>query len=587
MPRIIFILVISGGVIGLIYWQWGQRLAQPQTPTTATTPVDTRTPPPKLTVSGLVVSPDDSVGDERKKLFAELVPQIAQPASVILVAANLSDTGDGQIQSTDRTWDTPLGAITPDTAVITGLASAGVTQSDGSFTEELGLKNIVGEIKQFFPSAKVVPLLVKSATTLDDVTRLETTLNQTCLRCLLIAAVDCSRDQPAVVADLHDDLTLRALDGLDAQAIMTKAEVDSAASLALLIKWATDHNTTAFQLQDHTNSGEVAKDADVKTTSRIGGWYASGDPTVPETSVTFLLGGDMMFGRDIAHMFLAGGLWKSLDLLGGRLFKGLDAGIINLEGPVSEVAVPDNRNPANLIFNFPPDTIQAMQYLHVNAVSLANNHTNNHGAKGLNTTKRLITAAGMQWFGGPEAANTADVARFEGQGLRLTMIGVHTLASTPDITSLIRQTKQDPNDRVIIFPHWGAEYVYKHAPSQEKSAQAWIDAGADAVIGSHPHVIEDSQIYNNKPIIYSLGNLLFDQSFSQETQQGLLVGGKFTDRGLYLFALPVQSNKYKPALMTGDAKKRLIDRLYAPFSEFRQAPTAGDVLFFPKLGGEH
>lgn len=71
---------------------------------------------------------------------------------------------------------------------------------------------------------------------------------------------------------------------------------------------------------------------------------------------------------------------------------------------------------------------------------------------------------------------------------------------------------------VIVTPHRGIEYQTKHHPIQETLAKYWIDCGADAIIGTHPHVVQDIDFYKKKPIIYSLGNFLFDQSFEGTTK---------------------------------------------------------------------
>lgn len=267
----------------------------------------------------------------------------------------------------------------------------------------------------------------------------------------------------------------------------------------------------------------------------------------PMPQVSFIIGGDMMFGRLIAHTFEKGGLWHALDQLPQTLFADTDASVINLEGAISDVSVVNNPGPT-FTFIFPPDTIEALKYLGIQAVSLANNHSNNAGVAGLATTRSLLEQAGIQWFGGPSTSDTVYTATFKGQELSLTVIGIHTLIESPDIVPLIQKIKQDRNQRIIIFPHWGVEYAPKHNNVQEQLAHTWIDAGADLVIGSHPHVIQDSELYHGKPIVYSIGNFLFDQTWSIETQRGALVRGVFTENDLELSFLPIVSKNYKPYL---------------------------------------
>ena len=74
---------------------------------------------------------------------------------------------------------------------------------------------------------------------------------------------------------------------------------------------------------------------------------------------------------------------------------------------------------------------------------------------------------------------------------------------------------------MVVFSHWGVEYSPASTDSMKSLAHQFIDAGADLVVGSHPHVIEPMEIYNGKRIYYSLGNFIFDQYFNEDVRNGL------------------------------------------------------------------
>ena len=222
-----------------------------------------------------------------------------------------------------------------------------------------------------------------------------------------------------------------------------------------------------------------------------------------------------------------------------------------------------------------------MGWLHVLAFSLANNHTENAGASGLATTRRLLDETHVAWFGGPTGADVTHTTSVTGSGLTLHVIGLNVLAGAPDLTDQITTLAADSNNRILIFPHWGVEYAKHHSSQQAQLAHAWIDAGADLVIGSHPHVVQDAELYHGRPIVYSLGNLLFDQQFSAETQRGLLVGGEFTDKELRLFFLPTVSQNLIPRLATGSAKSTVVQSLLAPLGDHVQATLAGSLVVLP------
>ena len=79
------------------------------------------------------------------------------------------------------------------------------------------------------------------------------------------------------------------------------------------------------------------------------------------------------------------------------------------------------------------------------------------------------------------------------------------------------------SDYLIVYAHWGNEYETTPTSQQTDLAHSFIDAGADFIIGSHPHVVQTKEEYKGKMIYYSLGNMVFDQYFSTETQKGLLI----------------------------------------------------------------
>jgi len=100
-----------------------------------------------------------------------------------------------------------------------------------------------------------------------------------------------------------------------------------------------------------------------------------------------------------------------------------------------------------------------------------------------------------------------------------------------------------------------------------------VAVGATMVIGSHPHVVQNIEIYNNRPIIYSLGNFIFDQTFSEETQQGLVVAGTISDKQIQINLMPTKQVGLKPRFMTGSEKRATLDALLAPAKSYLKGDT--------------
>ncbi len=572
MKKLGFIAGVAIGVVASTFLIWraltplvrGQRLIASN--------------PPQISV--VIIPHHDAVKEIRQKFLASVAPKITQPKTIILLSPNHYEVGSGNVQTTDQTWQLLDRKISPNKPLLGQLEGVATLES-GSFANEHGIKLVLADLWRQFPSAKIVPLIFKRAATAAQLEALELKLKASCTDCLMVASEDFSHYQPALLAELHDQKTERVMDELDSSAALTGVEVDSPAVLSLAIAWARDHQTERLVIDRHTNSGVLADVPNSETTSHFFAYYTTGAKIVPKNSVSFIVGGDMMFGRMIAHTFLTGGLWHSLDQLGERPFWGTDASVVNLEGPVSTTAVPDDIRTDNLTFNFPPETIGALEFLHINAASQGNNHSGNAGSTGLSTTRQLLRSAGIQPFGAPDGFNEDNIATVSGQGLTLKIIGLNFLWSQPDLTPAIKKLKADPKNKVMVFSHGGVEYLKGHTDFQASLAHSWIDAGADIVIGAHPHVVEDSELYHGRPIIYSLGNLLFDQTFSDTTQQGLLAAGEFTDRSLKFFLLPTFSSKLRPQLELSTGAAKVTDPLYQPFSAQLQNNPAGWVVDIP------
>lgn len=281
----------------------------------------------------------------------------------------------------------------------------------------------------------------------------------------------------------------------------------------------------------------------------------------PEKSTSFVFAGDMMFDRYVNHVFKNIGFDHIFDNLDKTLFAGKDIAFANLEGPVSDVPVNDDYPERTLTFNMPPETISAIKNLGLNGVSLANNHTLNAGGGGFTTTQNLLKNAGLKYGGSQNGFDDGSVIRYD-TGIPISIIAVDYLAfnNNSKINESIVSEK-NTGRFVIVFPHWGEEYSLSHTASQENAAKSFINAGAGLIIGSHPHVVEDVEVINNVPVIYSLGNFVFDQTFSKDTQEGLIVSGKISETGLEISLYPIESKKLKPELAQDAIKSEMLNRI--------------------------
>ncbi len=112
---------------------------------------------------------------------------------------------------------------------------------------------------------------------------------------------------------------------------------------------------------------------------------------------------------------------------------------------------------------------------------------------------------------------------------------------------------------MTVFVHWGAEYTHVPSDRQRSLAHAFIDAGADLVIGAHPHVVQPVEIYNGKVIFYSLGNFVFDQNFSFATMHGLMVGVDWTHDNTRFELIPVSIRRGQVTVADGKERSAVLE----------------------------
>lgn len=246
--------------------------------------------------------------------------------------------------------------------------------------------------------------------------------------------------------------------------------------------------------------------------------------------IKILFLGDVMLGRYVRTLMERNGLNYPFEKIreGNTYFSGFfDKVVANLEGPI--VPVP-NRAQTGTNFGFAPDTADILKQNGITTVTIANNHTLDQGQKGLESTKKYLDTSGIEHFGHPILPGEEDVLYEKIQGKNFAFIGFHDATHKLEEEKAIALVKEVRArvDVVVIIVHWGIEY--QHAPSkrQLELSHALVDAGADLIIGHHPHVVQTREEYKGVQIIYSLGNFIFDQYWSKDTQKGLAIEAVWT-----------------------------------------------------------
>lgn len=246
------------------------------------------------------------------------------------------------------------------------------------------------------------------------------------------------------------------------------------------------------------------------------------DKTKP---ITIAIGGDVMLDRQIrARREQSGYDIFSEDI--AEAFATSNISLVNLEGPVttnpsislsSEIGSLDN-----FVFTFAPESLAALTKAGIDFVSLGNNHITNQGPEGVSSTKTYLESVGIRYFGSPYKD---DIATTTVHDTTIGFIAYNQFIPPEDTENFLTNitSLSQENDFVIVMPHWGYEYEFTPSAEQIALAHAFIDAGADVVIGAHPHVIQTFETYNNRAIAYSVGNLIFDQWFNNDVRSGVIL----------------------------------------------------------------
>jgi len=307
--------------------------------------------------------------------------------------------------------------------------------------------------------------------------------------------------------------------------------------------------------------------------------------------------GDIIPGRNVGNYIRRYGDFTYPMLAVKDVLADFDATFANFECFISEtIEPPELTDGATLDFVTRPEFIPALQLAGIDAVSMANNHAvysnAGWGLPAFYDTIGFFEAAGMPYFG---AGRDLDQARapyvMEANGLSIAIIGIDGITANADypdapgvvgvnvgattgeggtnplvmadITADIQQLAGE-HDIVIPFFHMSDQYLWTPRQWAIDVAHASIDAGASAVVSSHPHTIQGMEIYNGKPILHGIGNFIYDQMFSVDTRQGYVLD--LTFRGSQVIGLrvhPVEIEAFsQPRFMSAGEAAAFMDRFW-------------------------
>ena len=294
-----------------------------------------------------------------------------------------------------------------------------------------------------------------------------------------------------------------------------------AAVAAIVIAIACGRAATAPSPPATARAPGTTAAATATATAPAGTPAPSPTPDAAAGEVTIAAVGDLMFAREVTDLMTEHGADYPFARV-RALFADADVVVGNLEGTFTDRGAPLAKR---YTFRAPPALAATLASAGFDAVTLANNHAYDFGTDGLTDTLAAVRATGTAAFGaGADEAAARAPAIVEARGMRIALLGYN------DIGEVRMAEGADPGvaradealiagdvaaaaaaaDFVVVFMHWGVEYSREPTERQRALARAAVGAGASAVIGSHPHVLQPWVRVDDAVVLYSLGNFVFD-----------------------------------------------------------------------------
>ncbi|MGN7167490.1 CapA family protein [Paenibacillus cellulositrophicus] len=288
--------------------------------------------------------------------------------------------------------------------------------------------------------------------------------------------------------------------------------------------------------------------------------------------------GDMIFSGKVETLLESKGYSYPFTYL-GDLFKKDDLTLGNLETPVTTRGVGAKNK--TFVFKSSPKALDALRAAGMDAVTLANNHILDQGEEGLLDTITHLGASGIKYVGaGKNAARAYAPEYFSIKGMKVALVGASRVypesswaagtnkpgvasayGQAPEVLKSIAEARNNA-DLVIVMAHWGVERQSTPDANQKALAHAFIDAGADLIIGAHPHVLQGLEQYKGKWIAYSTGNFIFTKSTVPATWKTAVFEASCGPKGgCGMKLIPYKTELGQPVPMNAEEGKKLLQEV--------------------------
>jgi len=233
-----------------------------------------------------------------------------------------------------------------------------------------------------------------------------------------------------------------------------------------------------------------------------------------------------------------------------------DLTVANLESPLMTDC---KATTEGMTFCGSEKNIQGLILSGIDLVTLANNHIDNYGQEGIDETIKLLDANNIKHTG------LGEITYATVRNIRFAFLGWNFLVPLHEneVTSQVAEAKKN-SDIVVIFPHWGEEYQEVPSDFEISMNKILLNAGADIILGNHPHIIQPILIGNNTLTFFAHGNFIFDQEWSEETKKGFVAKTYIYNRKIIdVEIIPIYIKNFgQPEIVTGESKTKMLNDLY-------------------------
>ncbi|MBI2473171.1 AmmeMemoRadiSam system protein B [Candidatus Uhrbacteria bacterium] len=493
------------------------------------------------------------IADDIGSFWKTLVSQ-EQPPVIIIVGPAHQNQGRSLIQTTKGSWPTPFGTVTTQDMLVETLIQSGIASEEPrSFENEHSIGVHVPYIAKLFPKTQIIPIIAKSPA--NDVQALELVRTLTSILpkgTLLVSSIDFSHGRSVSESKEKDRQTLSLIETRSYEKInaLDSSFLDSPFALSTFLLWVDEHEEQETLIW-HEHSGSLESKPELDGTSYLTFFSHPKEETLTLTAV-----GDVMLSRTVAT-WLSQTTAQDACSEAKKNLDGSDIVFANLESVLSTSSVEIEKL---IRFKADPKRVDVLHTLGITHVSVSNNHINDYGEAAWNESKDYLVTAGIEPIGG---------YRNDGQPV-VTQIGKETIIFLAfetwnyslDPSQVVTRVKEAAAQGtfVVVSFHWGIEYDHHQNSSQTLLAHEAIDAGADLILGHHPHVLQGIERYKDGLILYSLGNFIFDQ-FGEDENETLVARLSIVGNTRSLNLIPMRIEKGFPRLATEKETQTTLQRI--------------------------